>query len=87
MCVDLRTKCIVSSIILTSLDRGGGEIILPPPPPQNEPLKSPSRLGLSGTQNPISQIVEVAPGTSNFLSFSSFILHFARSSYFTLHLL
>ena len=43
MCVYLRTKFQVSSIILTSFK----QVILPPPtPPQNEALKSPPRLGL-----------------------------------------
>ena len=40
MCVYVRTKFEVSSIILTSFRRGN-------PPPQNEPLKSPPRLGLN----------------------------------------
>ena len=39
-----RAKFDVFSIILTGLDRGGN--FIPPPPPQNEPLKSPPRLGL-----------------------------------------
>ena len=44
MCVCLRAKFEVSSIILTSLRK---EVILPPStPPQNKPLKSPPRLGL-----------------------------------------
>ena len=46
MRVYLRAKFEVSSIILTSFRQG---VILPPPPPtppQNEPLKSPPRLGL-----------------------------------------
>ena len=48
MSVYLRAKFGVSSIILTSSRQmgGGGGVILPTPPPQNEPLKSPSRLGL-----------------------------------------
>ena len=47
MGVYLHAKFEVSSIILTSF-RQGVEVILPPPsPPQNEPLKSPPRLGLS----------------------------------------
>ena len=45
MCVYLRTKFEVSSIILTSFRQG--VIPPPPPPPQNEPLKSPLRLGLT----------------------------------------
>ena len=48
MCVYLRAKFEVSSVILTSF-RQGVEICTttpPPPPPQNEPLKSPPRLGL-----------------------------------------
>ena len=44
MGVYLRAKFEVSSIILTSFRQGG--VILPPTPPQNEPLKSPPRLGL-----------------------------------------
>ena len=40
--VYLRAKFQFSSIILTSFRQG---VILPPPPPQNEPLKSPSRVG------------------------------------------
>ena len=47
MAVYLRVKFQVSSIILTSFRQGvGGGVILLPPPPQNEPLKSPLRLGL-----------------------------------------
>ena len=42
MCVSLRTKFQASTIILISFRHGG--VILPPP--QNEPLKSPPRLGL-----------------------------------------
>ena len=42
MCLYLRTKLQVSSIILTSFRQG--VILLPPP--QNEPLKSPPTLGL-----------------------------------------
>ena len=43
----LRAKFEIFSIILTSF-RERGEVILPPGPtsPQNEPLKSPPRLGL-----------------------------------------
>ena len=44
MSVYLRAKFEVSSIILTSFRQG--VILPPPPPPQNEPLKSPPRLGL-----------------------------------------
>ena len=45
MGVYLRAKSEVSSIILTGFRRGG--VNSPnPPPPQNEPLKSPPRLGL-----------------------------------------
>ena len=44
----LYSKFQVSSIILTSLRQGGRVILGPPPPPQNEPLKSPLRLGLKG---------------------------------------
>ena len=53
MCVYLHVKCEVASKILMSFSLrvggeggGGGGVILPSPPPQNEPLKSPSRLGL-----------------------------------------
>ena len=50
MCVYLRTKFEVSSIILARFRQGGG-VVTPPPPththtPQNEPLKNPPRLGL-----------------------------------------
>ena len=44
MCVYLRTKLQVSSIILTSLKQGGNF-----PPPQNEPLKSTLRLVLNSS--------------------------------------
>ena len=46
MSVYLCVKFEVSSIILTGFRQG---VILPPPPstPQNEPLKSPPRLGLN----------------------------------------
>ena len=46
MGVYLRAKFEVLSIILTGFRQG---LILPPPPspPQNEPLKSPPRLGLN----------------------------------------
>ena len=40
----LRVKFEVPSIILTSFRQGGGNFTLPLP--QNEPLKSPPRLGL-----------------------------------------
>ena len=43
MDVYLRAKFRVSSIILTSFIQGGN---FTPLPPQNEPLKSPPRLGL-----------------------------------------
>ena len=43
MCVYLRAKLWVSSIIVTSFRKG---LILTLSPPQNEPLKSPPRLGL-----------------------------------------
>ena len=43
MCVYLRTKFKVSTIILTSFRQG---VILHSPPPQYELLKSPPRLGL-----------------------------------------
>ena len=46
MGVYLCAKFEVSSIILTSFRLGRGVIL--PPPPQNETLKSPPRLGLSG---------------------------------------
>ena len=45
MCVYLLTKFQVSTIILTSF-RQGVISPLPPPSSQNEPLKSPLRLGL-----------------------------------------
>ena len=52
MGVYLRAKFKVSSIILTSFRLGeGGNFNFPPlltHTPQNEPLKSPHRLGLSG---------------------------------------
>ena len=49
MGVYLRAKFEVSSIILTSFRQG---VILPPPPiPQNEPLKSPPRLGFKFLRN------------------------------------
>ena len=46
----LSTKFEVSSVILASFRQG---VILPPPlpTPQNEPLKSPPRLGLIKRQN------------------------------------
>ena len=48
MCVYLRAKCEVSRKIRTSFRWGRGGILPPtaPLPPQNEPLKSPPRLGL-----------------------------------------
>ena len=46
MSVYLRAKFEVSSITLTSFRHGGGLFYPPPPPTQNEPLKSPPRLGL-----------------------------------------
>ena len=45
MCMHLRTKFQVSSIILTSFRQWGK--FIHPPPTQNEPIKSPSRLGLT----------------------------------------
>ena len=42
MCVYLRPKFDVSSVILTSLERGGGVILL-----KNETLRSQPRLGLN----------------------------------------
>ena len=42
----LRGKFEVSDIILTDFRQG--VILPPPPPPQNEPIKSPPRLGLMG---------------------------------------
>ena len=45
MGVYLRAKFEVSSIILTSFRQGGNFAPLPSPP-QNEPLRSPPRLGL-----------------------------------------
>ena len=51
MCVYLRTKFQVSSIILKSSRQE--EVILPPPPPPsiNKPLKNSRRLGLTGFFN------------------------------------
>ena len=47
MCVYLRAKFEVSSIILKVLDKVGSNFTPPrPPAPQNEPLKSLPRLGL-----------------------------------------
>ena len=46
MSVYLRAKFEASSIILPSFRRG---VILAPLPPQNEPLKSPPRLGLKSS--------------------------------------
>ena len=46
MCVYLRTKFQVSSIILTSFRQRGG-VILHPAPPLNKSVKSPPRLGLT----------------------------------------
>ena len=48
MCVYLRAKLEVSGIIVTSFRKG---LILPLSPPQNEPLKSPPRLGLIDKEN------------------------------------
>ena len=51
MNVYLRATFQVSSVTLTSFRHGGGGVILTPPPlppTQNEPLKSPPRLGLKG---------------------------------------
>ena len=45
MCVYLRAKFKVSSIILTSFRQG--VVLLPPPTLQNEPLKSQPKLGLN----------------------------------------
>ena len=57
MCVYVRTKFQVSSIILTSFRR---EVILPtPPPPENEPLKAPPRLKLTQKLFP-TEIVHVS---------------------------
>ena len=52
MCLYLRIKFQVSNVTLTSYFRqrgggGGANLTLPPSPQQNEPLKSPARLGLS----------------------------------------
>ena len=48
MGVYLRDKFDVSSIILTSFRQGRGDSFIPRPhPTQNEPLKSPPRLGLN----------------------------------------
>ena len=49
MCVYLRVKFVVSSIILTSFRQGVILHLLPPPHyalSQGEPLKSPPRLGI-----------------------------------------
>ena len=43
----LHAKFEVSSIILTGFRQRGGEGNLTPPLPENEPLKSPTRLGLN----------------------------------------
>ena len=53
MAVYLRVKFEVSSVILTSFKQGrvGGWGNFTPPPPQNEPLKSPLRLGLKKFNN------------------------------------
>ena len=54
MCMYLRIKFKVSSVILTSLRQwsgGGARLILPHPPPQNEPLKIQPRLELSLNSN------------------------------------
>ena len=48
MGVYLRAKFEVFGIILTCFRQGGNFTPPPPPPPQNEPLKSPPRLGLKG---------------------------------------
>ena len=49
LCVHLRAKFRVSSIVLTTFRQG---VILPPPPqPQNEPLESPLRLELNTLLN------------------------------------
>ena len=47
MCVFLRTKFQISSMILTSFRKGREVILNTPPPPQNEALKSPPRLGFN----------------------------------------
>ena len=47
MCMYLRTKFKVSSIILTGSRQGGWGVTLTLPPPQNGPLKNPPRLGLN----------------------------------------
>ena len=44
----LHAKFEVSNVILTSFRQGGS---LPHPKPQNEPLKSPPRLGLTNIFN------------------------------------
>ena len=46
MGVYLLAKFEVSSIILTGFRQGGGLFYPSPSPPQNEPIKSPTRLGL-----------------------------------------
>ena len=72
LCVYLRTKFQVSSIILTSF-RSGGHFNPPPPPlpptPQNGPRKSPPRLGLKIFLN-------LSINTVRSLLWDRYILHF-----------
>ena len=49
MCAYLRTIFQVSSIIVTRFRQGEKGFYPLLPPPQNEPLKSPPRLGLNET--------------------------------------
>ena len=52
MCVYLRVKFQVFSVILRSFrHRKGGERVIPPPLPQIVPLRSPHRLGLMTLQS------------------------------------
>ena len=53
MCVYLRAKFAVSSIILTSYSRGEGGIILQPPPPPTSKLttKKPNQIKVNSMAN------------------------------------
>ena len=60
MGVYLRAKFEISSMVLTSSRQGEGCNFTPPSPPQNEPLKSPLRLGLLGIiQTVIKEMLQV----------------------------
>ena len=60
MCVYLRATFHVSSIILTSFRQDeGGPILTSLPSPQNEPLKSPPRLGLSSLSETSRDVIYV----------------------------